>query len=486
MVQIQPDNDILPVRAIYGEDRNVHNIGINHVTSDTPLWYALPDVIASKLLTGKAPKILRAISFRPVDVQDALSSVEIPGGLTISPQEDFIKSLIEYRKQVRDRRDRCGKDTPEYLQLDTIQNQLKILANATAYGIFIEINTEDTPRRKIDTYGLNHTIRKSNKIEHFGPFFNPIMATMLTSGARLMLAIVEAWLREHNGYFAFCDTDSMAVSPRHWVQLQSFLQPLNPYNSTEPLLKLEYDERDESGNLPDLWFYGISAKRYVLYRMVKDKPVLVKDGWSSHGLGHLLHGNGDDPDVREKWETQLWTRIIETAKGKLSEAALSEEYAGEYAVSKFAVTKLNLHRRLKAINRGKGYSSQIKPYNFVLVGQPAESGKDEPIHPITKFTKNVEAAPFQSFIDYNTGRRYTQGTQLYWKPLSTVISEYIDHPETKFQNGHQSGTLKRRRLRVTKISYIGKEANVIEEAETFGACRDGQARYTETKSKAIL
>src|SRR5208282_3500530 len=363
----------------------------------------------------------------------------------------------------------------------TIQNQLKILANATAYGIFIEINSEDKPRKKIDTYGLGHTIRKSNKTEHFGPFFNPIMATMLTSGARLMLAIVETWLKEHNGYFGFSDTDSMAVSPRHWKQLQNFLQPLSPYNSTEPLLKLEYDERDENGNLRDLWFYGISAKRYVLYQIVKEKPVLVEDGWSSHGLGHLLHGNGDDPDVRKKWETQLWIRIIETANGKLSESALSEKYDGDYAVSKFAVTKRNLHRRLKAINRDKDYSRQVKPYNFVLVGQPTELGKDEPIHPITKFTKNTEEAPFQSFIDYNTGKRHTQGTQLYWKPLSTVISEYIDHPESKFQNGHKSGSLKRRRLRVAKISYIGKEANEIEETETFGASRDSQTEYAETK-----
>jgi len=60
----------------------------------------------------------------------------------------------------------------------------------------------------------------------------------------------------------------------------------------------------------------------------------------------------------------------------------------------------------------------------------------------------------------------------------------VDHPESKFQNGHQSGTLKRRRLRVAKISYIGKEANEIEEAETFGASQDSQAKYTDVKSKA--
>jgi len=60
--------------------------------------------------------------------------------------------------------------------------------------------------------GLTSSIR-ANKTEKFGQFFNPIIATIVTSGARLMLAMAEAWLEDHGGYYAFCDTDSMVVSP---------------------------------------------------------------------------------------------------------------------------------------------------------------------------------------------------------------------------------------------------------------------------------
>jgi hypothetical protein len=487
IVQVLPESDILPVRAHYGEDKSVYNIGLPYVTSEIPLWYSLADVIASKLLTGKTPKILRAISFRPVGIQDNLQSVQIPGGLTLTAQADLIRSLLEHRIQIQHRLDTVAKKTEEYERLDVVQDQLKILTNSTSYGIFIEVNTEDQPT-KVQAYGLKPFPAKVNKTEEFGRFFNPILATMLTSGARLMLAMAEAWLQQHGGYYAFCDTDSVAVSPRYWRPLQAFFQPLNPYQSSERLLKLEYDDRDEAGQRLDLWFYGISAKRYVLYRIVNGEPSIIEEGWSSHGLGHLLHGNSEEEDeeIHDKWEKQLWLRIIKCASGELSEDALCEEHSGEYAVSKYAATKPNLHRRLHEINRQKEISKQIKPFNFVLVGQAAESGSDgEPIHPITKFTKRPDEAPFQPFIDYSTGKGYPGGSQLYWKSLSSMMREYLDHSESKFHNGAQTGKMKRRHLHIQKkdqIHYIGKEADQIEQTEILGMDDESYVEYRKAQA----
>jgi hypothetical protein len=316
------------------------------------------------------------------------------------------------------------------------------------------------------------------KTEAFGEFLNPILATMITSGARLMLAMAEAWLEQHDGYYAFCDTDSMAVSPFHWRPLQAFFQSLNPYDSADSILKLEHDERDANGHLLDLWFYGISAKRYALYRLKDGQPVMINDGWSSHGLGHLLHGNREDEESHEKWERELWTGLIQTALGRLSEKELCAKYSDEYAVSKCAVTTPNLHRRLRVINEHKTYSKQIKPFNFVLVGQPTETGEDdEPIHPITKFTKRIEEAPFQHFIDYNTGRRYSGGRQLYWKTLQSMVHDYMNHPESKFRNSQRTGTMRRRHLVVDNIIYIGKEAAGIDEHEALGVTQDTYLTY---------
>jgi hypothetical protein len=365
--------------------------------------------------------------------------------------------LIEYRKK--------------------IQNQLKILANATSYGIFIEVNTENK-WTEVHAYGLEDFNAKVKKTEEFGEFFHPIIATMAAAGARLMLAMAEAWLQQHGGYYAFCDTDSMAVSPFHWRPLQAFFQSLNPYDSIDPILKLEHDDRDVNGTRPELWFYGISAKRYALYRLLAGHPVLVDDGWSSHGLGHLLHQNRDDEEFHKVWEREVWTRIINVALGKVSEKEVCEAYSSHYAVSKYAVATPTLHRRLRSINRNRTYSKQIKPFNFILVGQPAETGeKGKPIHPITKFTKRIEEAPFQPFIDYNTGKCYSRGTQLYWKTLESVIHDYLSHTESKFANGNSTGKMRRRHLFIEKPRYIGKEANELEETELLGLNETSYVEY---------
>jgi hypothetical protein len=68
LVQLAPDQDLLPVRARYGADAQ-RTIGLNYLTSTTPLWYTLADCIASKLLTGRAPIILKAIRFAPKVIQ---------------------------------------------------------------------------------------------------------------------------------------------------------------------------------------------------------------------------------------------------------------------------------------------------------------------------------------------------------------------------------------------------------------------------------
>lgn len=78
LVQVMPDADIFPVRAKYGEDTQ-YTIGSNFLTSDTPQWFTLADCISAKLLTGRAPKILQAISFNPKAMQEGLKPVCVAG-----------------------------------------------------------------------------------------------------------------------------------------------------------------------------------------------------------------------------------------------------------------------------------------------------------------------------------------------------------------------------------------------------------------------
>jgi hypothetical protein len=272
--------------------------------------------------------------------------------------------------------------------------------------------------------------------------------------------MAETWL-QHRGYYAFCDTDSMAVSPFNWKKLQEYFEPLNPMPG-EPFLKVENENYDERHELRELWFYGISAKRYVLYYIdEKGDPVPVK--WSSHGLGHLKH------EKESGWEKQLWTNILRHALGKISKDQLHDQYADDYAIAELAVTKPHLLRRVKTLNEGSRPDKQIKPYNFVLVGSPTMVSKDgEPIVPLTPFTSEYGQAPYQPFVDAKSGRLHEMNTELFWKRLDKTAEEYMDHPESKFENGQRCGTMRRRHLVADSIRYIGKEANELEESETLG------------------
>ena len=46
---VQPDDDIVPVRTVY--NGRTQNIGLNYLRSKEPVWFAGPDLVASRLLT---------------------------------------------------------------------------------------------------------------------------------------------------------------------------------------------------------------------------------------------------------------------------------------------------------------------------------------------------------------------------------------------------------------------------------------------------
>jgi hypothetical protein len=69
---VKPQGDILPVRTVYSENGKTQNIGLNYLSSEKPIWYAGPDLIASKILTGKTPRILKALEIVPDGHQNRL------------------------------------------------------------------------------------------------------------------------------------------------------------------------------------------------------------------------------------------------------------------------------------------------------------------------------------------------------------------------------------------------------------------------------
>ena len=153
IVRVAPQADIFPVRTKY--DGQSQTIGLNHLTSDKPLWFTLADVIASKLLSGRVPKIIEAITFSPKEPQSGLRAVKIAGNpdYQVDPaNDDFFKRLIDLRTTVKARLKNATALNRD--ALDSEQQALKILANSTSYGIFVEINVADLDAsEKLICYG---------------------------------------------------------------------------------------------------------------------------------------------------------------------------------------------------------------------------------------------------------------------------------------------------------------------------------------------
>src|SRR5262249_3718585 len=151
IVQIEPDEDILPVRSKY-DDRQF-TIGLNKLKAGK-LWYTLADCIVSKLLTGRSPRVIQAIGFKPRKPQQRLNPIEILGNpnYTIDPyKDDLYQNLINMKTEAKSK-----LKTSQTNDLEFEYEALKKCANATSYGIFIELNVvEKAKPAEVRCYGVN-------------------------------------------------------------------------------------------------------------------------------------------------------------------------------------------------------------------------------------------------------------------------------------------------------------------------------------------
>ncbi len=514
LVRVKPQADVFPVRGRYG-DEGQYTIGLNHVTSEEPLWYTLADCVASKLLTGKAPEVVEALRFEPLGVQSNLGPIDLAGkpDYRIDPaKDDFYKRLIDLRSEVKSKEKAAGRadDEAEAVRLRAEQMALKLCANATSYGIFVELNVaeQDKPQEVMcyggDKAGFPTRVRN---VEKPGKHFHPLLATLITGGARLMLAMAERLATDSGVGWAFCDTDSMALAKPEGMDQSDFLEratqvsewfaTLNPYEHKGPLFKLEdanYAVKDgkQPDQLESLYCFAVSAKRYTLFNLdERGRPVLRKA--SAHGLGHLRPPYEEDKAPRsipkpvvslgeigvERWQCDLWYRIVEAALGDAPEQVRLEDLPGFQgpAVSRYAATTPNLLRWFDRYNNGKPYRNQVKPFNFLLSYQPGYNvpGGKAPPKPVSAYDKDIEKAAAGCF-NRQTGEPVPQE---FLKTYQEALAQYHLHPEAKFRNGEfvDSGPTSRRHVFATAPEHIGKEANRWEEQFHLGLDAAAQTEY---------
>jgi hypothetical protein len=368
-VKVSPHEDYLPVRAAFSGDASNVNICVTTVSAggDVSLWYSMADIAASVLETGKAPRILDAFRVVPTSRQ-ILNTIEF-AGVRLDPHDpNLIAEIVAHRKRVE-------KENP------ALAWGLKILANCATYGILSETDPElfnhaDEKRTLNILWSDQTTYDAIGETEHLGRFANPFIASHVTAGGRLLLAIAEKLLRQRGCCVAWVATDSMTVVTTQaaagvygtpdWVKIpapseeqlrerygvrpathediayvQNAVNMLNPYprDVIPQLLKRE--------DVKCGWGYSISPNRYC---------IIGRDGelkhWTEHGLGALITPNGESLHdfARTLWiavltdETPLeWERTLARRKVPIrtpTEWKLIREYYPD-------VTPFNFLQRVK-------------------------------------------------------------------------------------------------------------------------------------------
>jgi hypothetical protein len=442
LCEVEAGREILPIRSTYsGDPSQPATIGWNHVSTEpgTTLGYLAPDLIAAKLLSGQLPRIVRAITFEPVDRQDVRPITLL--GVEIGVNDDMVRALSEAR---------IHEKTTKAAGYESRSRGLKILSNALAYGISVEVNR----KRKAGTstvYGLGEDPFEweDTETEEPGEDYCPLLGATLTSASHLLLALAETVVEGHGGEVAYSDTDSVFITPsRIAPEVTTTFDSLNPYAVPTHFLKDETQEKAPPGEYPEgspdtsPRFLGLSCKRYCLF--VRDrhgKPHVFPKAASDHGLGSFEVG-GD----RKGFVASVWEAIIE---GRLQ---AGERFAGIPATAQFAFSSPMLLPRVRELG-------PIRPFTFMTARFLEPSAlSDGWRSKLVPFISKDDTAAWDALMDLPGQRSW-----------GSVVEAFVRHKDRKCRFDSEGRMVRRNILvRKSRIHGLGKEANRIDSARVLG------------------
>jgi hypothetical protein len=482
LVLVDTNWAILPVR-MREADKEPYTIAVTYLQTVEGRWYTLSDVLASVVLGGPAPKVRRAMRFVPKGRHRTKSTL-FRGKVLMRSNEAFFKQIVEERQIAK----RQSKDDPDLAGLDM---GLKQMAASGAYGIYAEINVSPTdPDEALPGNVYSDICYPSQKVhdEKPGAFTNPILASLVTGGARLMLAMLECEVNRRGGSFAFCDTDSLAIvcgdgcpaeipclSESAIGEIIERFDALSPYDrgKVEHLLKLEYPD------VSDLRCFAVSAKRYVLYRWRPGRRIQIVKA-SESALGAII--GRSRYESTPKLARRIWLAILMQNFNVNAQQQRRAKPLIDFDVPlrrKFPISQPSILKRLNAYNKTRAYDHRVKPFGFVQSVIPATTiGAAKPL-PFAPFEADLARSKRLPWVDFNTGNAlrldwhgsHLDGT-LEVMRLQNYIEGYHRHPEAKAadRDGNPAGPdtvglLGRLRVRSGKPARIGKEVDRLDEEE---------------------
>jgi hypothetical protein len=282
------------------------NVGISIIDSGPDCWWTLADVLASILYTGQIPEVLRAVELVASEETIATTPITFFGDehYVIDPQhDDIFTKVIDLRSEVKARIEREPENA---VYLAALEQGLKLLANSTSYGIYVEVNEEDVTVEKklVIVYSTTTWRASTHQIELPGTYAFTPLGALIPAGGRLLVAIAEKLAADRGLSYAHIDTDGITFTRPEGMNREEFwrleqevadwFDPLSPYAAHPPILELE-KQNLWHGQREPLYFLGVSDKRYAIYNLCEaTNGPIAREGtcwdvrirkFSSHGQG---------------------------------------------------------------------------------------------------------------------------------------------------------------------------------------------------------
>ncbi|HLJ58373.1 MAG TPA: hypothetical protein VKZ50_01430 [bacterium] len=332
--EVEPADDVLPIQTRPSRSSAwVLEMNRVHAAPGTALWWALPDVLASWVRTGRVPRIRRAWRVVPRGRQAGLRSLSA-WGFTFDPMADPLRMLLDVRRVIGERlaAARNAGDVAGASRLTVLYRALKATAEPLGYGVYAEVGDYGTTGEPVQVWSGGLPMRaRSLHGERPGPYLNPFVAPFPPAACRLVMALMEAAIRALGGTWATSDTDSFAVvatetgglipCPGGAHQLPDGAAAVRALSYADvDALRARFDTlapcggpfwKVEPENVPhpeatrDRALYALvpGPKRFVFANLADDGRVLIRRA-SAHSLGHLVPptGHGNDSQIAAVWE----------------------------------------------------------------------------------------------------------------------------------------------------------------------------------------
>jgi hypothetical protein len=490
---IKPHDDVVPVRTVYPENTKTQNIGVNFLRSDKPIWYAGPDLVASVLLTGRVPKLIKALRVVPHGRQSALNRTNLRGMVEINPaKDDFYREVIKQRVAHKS-------------ENKALAHFLKILANSGSYGLFVEVNKEmkSKPTKVRYFSGEKKGTLESTYREKPGAWYFPPLASLITAGGRLLLAMLEKSVVGRGASYLFCDTDSLCIvgsknggfvpcaggSHTHKGQpaikalslddvksIADEFNKLNPYRSTlvPDILKIEdvnFAKSKPRNPFRQIFGYAISAKRYALFTK-SGKDIHIEKA-SGHGLGYLYspkESRSEESEGEEApaWVKEAWDFLV---RKELGLRPKEPSWLHLPAMMRMVVTTPNVLKNQRP--------EWLGPFNFFLYpllsplgGYPTGCDKTNFFF-IAPMESDRSKWSSLSGINIHDGKMYRVAPSRNGKPdrvvpdsFRIILRQYLDKSEVKSLapdgtpcTSTTHGLLRKARITAGKLIPVGKETD---------------------------